>query len=174
MLVLVDHSAETVVSVYVEASNLPGVGDGFGECAQRHGCLQGAVGAVLVVELLVEAAVELQNYQFNAHGVELGVDIAGRLIGYRQAFDDVYGTWSAPREVSDRGCVLVGPDRYVTRRSADLVSDPVGALREVMRQVLACPRRPRRPSESRVCRRVRPRSADSGQVAHVPENPARF
>uniref|UniRef100_A0AAU2VFD8 DDE Tnp4 domain-containing protein n=1 Tax=Streptomyces sp. NBC_00003 TaxID=2903608 RepID=A0AAU2VFD8_9ACTN len=55
MLVLVDHSAEAVASAYVQAGDLSGVGDGFGECAQRRGCLQGTVGAVLVVELLVLA-----------------------------------------------------------------------------------------------------------------------
>jgi hypothetical protein len=40
MLVLVEDAAEAVVSAYVELGDLPGLGDWFGEGAQRGGCLQ--------------------------------------------------------------------------------------------------------------------------------------
>jgi 2,4-dichlorophenol 6-monooxygenase len=38
--------------------------------------------------------------------------------------------------VSDQGCLLVRPDRFIAWRSHDLPSDPVAALREVMRSIL--------------------------------------
>ncbi|MEU6578770.1 FAD-dependent monooxygenase [Streptomyces sp. NPDC046805] len=68
---------------------------------------------------------------------ELGVQIAGRPVGYRLKYADVYGDWRRLREVDDRGCLLVRPDRHVAWRSLDLVGDPVQTLRQVMQQVLA-------------------------------------
>ncbi len=46
------------------------------------------------------------------------------------------GTWTRRREVSDRGCVLVRPDRFVAWRCAGPVDEPTEALRAVMHQVL--------------------------------------
>jgi 2,4-dichlorophenol 6-monooxygenase len=38
--------------------------------------------------------------------------------------------------VSDQGCLLVRPDRFIAWRSHDLPSDPVAALRRAMRSIL--------------------------------------
>jgi 2,4-dichlorophenol 6-monooxygenase len=67
---------------------------------------------------------------------ELGVPIEPARIGLRQQFDDLHGEWINIREVSDQGCLLVRPDRFIAWRSHDLPSDPVAALREVMRSIL--------------------------------------
>ncbi|MEU0600002.1 FAD-dependent monooxygenase [Streptomyces sp. NPDC006393] len=67
---------------------------------------------------------------------ELGVEIAGRPVGRRLTYDDVYGDWGRLREVDEDGCLLVRPDRHIAWRSQDLVRDPVRSLRQVMRQVL--------------------------------------
>jgi 2,4-dichlorophenol 6-monooxygenase len=68
--------------------------------------------------------------------VELGVDIEAACIGLRQEFDDPLGEWTKLREISDRGCLLVRPDRFIAWRSAALPSDPVQELRSVMLSVL--------------------------------------
>jgi 2,4-dichlorophenol 6-monooxygenase len=67
---------------------------------------------------------------------ELGVPIQAACIGLRQDFDDVDGEWIKIREVSDRGCLLVRPDRFIAWRSHDLAGDPAGALRHAMLSVL--------------------------------------
>ena len=54
----------------------------------------------------------------------------------RQANDDVSGDWARRREIDDRGCILVRPDRFVAWRSHDSVADPVEALREVLTEIL--------------------------------------
>lgn len=69
-------------------------------------------------------------------GSELGVEIVAQPVGLRQANDDVSGDWARKREIDDRGCILVRPDRFVAWRSHDLVADPVGALREVLTEIL--------------------------------------
>jgi hypothetical protein len=63
---------------------------------------------------------------------ELGVPIQTARMGLRQAFDDIDGKWSRMREVSDRGCLLVRPDRFIAWRRHDLPSDPTAALHEAM------------------------------------------
>ena len=68
--------------------------------------------------------------------MELGVDIEAACIGLRQEFDDPLGEWTKLREISDRGCLLVRPDRFIAWRSAALPSDPVQELRSVMLSVL--------------------------------------
>jgi len=68
---------------------------------------------------------------------EVGIDLAGRPIGAGLEYDDVYRDWARLREVDDRGCVLVRPDRYVAWRSVDRVDDPEAALRGVLTQILA-------------------------------------
>jgi 2,4-dichlorophenol 6-monooxygenase len=67
---------------------------------------------------------------------ELGVSIECARIGLRQDFDDMYGEWINIREVTDRGCLLVRPDRFIAWRSRDLPSDPVAALRRAMLSIL--------------------------------------
>ena len=67
----------------------------------------------------------------------LNVDVAAFLVGLGQPYDDVLAEWTAIREVKDRGCVLVRPDRVVAWRSMDRVDDPVDALRNVMLRLLA-------------------------------------
>jgi len=67
---------------------------------------------------------------------ELGVPIKTAQIGLRQDFDDSDGEWIKIREVSDRGCLLVRPDRFIAWRSYDLPIDPAATLREAMLSVL--------------------------------------
>jgi len=44
---------------------------------------------------------------------ELGVDIAGHLIGPRQPWQDFSGDWARSREIRDSGVLLVRPDQHV-------------------------------------------------------------
>jgi 2,4-dichlorophenol 6-monooxygenase len=67
---------------------------------------------------------------------ELGVQIKAAGVGLRQEFDDLQGEWTKIRGVSDRGCVLVRPDRFVAWRSWGLPSDPTAELRRVMVSLL--------------------------------------
>ncbi len=69
-------------------------------------------------------------------GDELGVEIRPFAVALGQEHNDVLGTWTRSREVTDRGCVLVRPDHFVAWRSHDRVADPVEALRATMHQVL--------------------------------------
>jgi 2,4-dichlorophenol 6-monooxygenase len=69
-------------------------------------------------------------------GRELDVPLKVASVGLRQPFDDALGEWTAIREVNDRGCILVRPDRYIAWRSNDLVSNPAQVLREVIQQAL--------------------------------------
>jgi 2,4-dichlorophenol 6-monooxygenase len=69
-------------------------------------------------------------------GRELDLQIVAKSVGMRQSNDDVSGDWARRREIGDRGCILVRPDRFVAWRSHDLVDDPVGALREVLTEIL--------------------------------------
>jgi 2,4-dichlorophenol 6-monooxygenase len=71
-----------------------------------------------------------------AVAIELGVQIKTARLGLRQEFDDQLGEWTKIRDVSDRGCLLVRPDRFVAWRSWGLPSDPTGELRRVMLSVL--------------------------------------
>lgn len=70
-------------------------------------------------------------------GAEVGVEIASAPIGYRLAFDDVYGDWARAREISDGGCLLVRPDRHIAWRSHGMADDPLSALREAIDAVLS-------------------------------------
>lgn len=67
---------------------------------------------------------------------ELGIQIKTAGVGLRQDFDDLLGEWTKIRGVSDRGCVLVRPDRFVAWRSWGLPSDPTAELRRVMVSLL--------------------------------------
>jgi 2,4-dichlorophenol 6-monooxygenase len=67
---------------------------------------------------------------------ELGVPLRTARIGLRQDFDDIDGEWIKIREVSDRGCLLVRPDRFIAWRSHELPGNPTAALREAMLSIL--------------------------------------
>ena len=73
----------------------------------------------------------------NTVGDALGIEIAGHVIGPRQAFVDHTGDWARAREISDAGCVLVRPDQHVCWRSDALSDDPSADLTRVMSAVLA-------------------------------------
>ena len=68
---------------------------------------------------------------------ELGVEIEGVRVSLGLDVNDVYGDWIRRREVGDRGCVLVRPDRIVAWRSAGAVDDPKRALGNAMSAILA-------------------------------------
>jgi 2,4-dichlorophenol 6-monooxygenase len=70
-------------------------------------------------------------------GSEVGVPIAAYRVALGQEHNDVVGAWTRGREVADRGCVLVRPDRFVGWRSADLTDDPTASLRAAVGQILA-------------------------------------
>lgn len=70
---------------------------------------------------------------------DLSIRLDAHSLGRGCEYEDVFGEWSRLREVGDRGCVLVRPDRHVAWRSHDLVADPVAALLGVVRQVLSLP-----------------------------------
>lgn len=70
-------------------------------------------------------------------GAEVGVAVDAYQVSLGGAYNDVYGHWTRRREVGDRGCVLVRPDRFVAWRSADLGEDPAAALTAALRQAVA-------------------------------------
>ncbi|GKZ23562.1 hypothetical protein AbraIFM66951_007558 [Aspergillus brasiliensis] len=69
----------------------------------------------------------------------LKVPIAVYNIGWRQDYEDVFFAWSQKSGVSEKGAVLLRPDRTVAWRSQGLISpssDCVGKLGKVMSYVL--------------------------------------
>jgi 2,4-dichlorophenol 6-monooxygenase len=68
---------------------------------------------------------------------ELGVELVGRSIGVGLEYDDVYRDWGRLREIDDRGCILVRPDRYIAWRSFDRVENPEDVLRSILIPILA-------------------------------------
>lgn len=70
-------------------------------------------------------------------GAALGLDIAVVSIGPDQDYEDHFGDWARAREIEDHGALLVRPDHFVAWRSKTLPSDPAGALRQTLTQVLA-------------------------------------
>jgi 2,4-dichlorophenol 6-monooxygenase len=72
-----------------------------------------------------------------AVGEELGLDLAAHTVGHGCEYDDVFGEWARLREIGDRGCLLVRPDRHIAWRSHDAVADPVSALRTALCQILS-------------------------------------
>jgi 2,4-dichlorophenol 6-monooxygenase len=67
---------------------------------------------------------------------ELGVEVAGVRVSLGLDVNDVYGDWMRRREIGDRGCLLVRPDRIVAWRAHDLVDDPKAALHSAMASIL--------------------------------------
>ncbi|MDB5514997.1 MAG: 2,4-dichlorophenol 6-monooxygenase [Tardiphaga sp.] len=71
-----------------------------------------------------------------AVATELGVRIETARVGLRQEIDDLIGEWTQLRDVSDRGCLLVRPDRFIAWRSRGMPSAPAIELRRVMLSLL--------------------------------------
>lgn len=86
--------------------------------------------------LIVGAAGDRWDEAAASVASELGVPIVPARIGLRQDVDDMYGEWINIRGVSDLGCLLVRPDRFIAWRSRDLPSDPALALRQAMLSIL--------------------------------------
>ncbi len=63
------------------------------------------------------------------------------MIGLGQANNDVLGQWMRRREIGDRGCLLVRPDRIVAWRCKDTVADPAAQLSSALEQILGKPLR---------------------------------
>jgi len=68
---------------------------------------------------------------------DLGVAISCYSIGWNQDYEDVYFDWARRREVSEDGCVLVRPDRFVAWRSKAMIPDSKEKLFFVMKSVLS-------------------------------------
>jgi hypothetical protein len=61
----------------------------------------------------------------------LGVKVNSYSIGWGQDYEDVYFNWAERREISEDGCVLVRPDRFVAWRSRTMISDPEGGTGQI-------------------------------------------
>jgi len=67
----------------------------------------------------------------------LGIEIDVIKVGLSQEKNsDVLGEWTKKREVSDSGCVLLRPDRFVGWRSYDCTGDPATDLLAAMKTIL--------------------------------------
>jgi 2,4-dichlorophenol 6-monooxygenase len=67
---------------------------------------------------------------------ETGVKIEPITVGLGQPNNDVLGQWTRAREVTDRGCLLIRPDRFVAWRCAETIPNPEQELRQVMQTIL--------------------------------------
>ncbi|UNB54542.1 FAD-dependent monooxygenase [Mycolicibacterium sp. YH-1] len=67
---------------------------------------------------------------------EFGFDIAATAVGLGLPYADAYGDWAAIRDITDGGCLLVRPDKYIAWRQTDLTEDPSSDLRRVFQQIL--------------------------------------
>lgn len=70
---------------------------------------------------------------------ELGIELPVRSVGLRCEYDDVTNDWARVREISDRGAILVRPDRFIAWRSMGLPASPSDALGAALRKVLSIP-----------------------------------
>lgn len=66
----------------------------------------------------------------------LGIEVRAYSIGWGQDYEDVYFDWARRREISDYGCVLVRPDRFVAWRSKSMIHSPEDKLLQVLSAVL--------------------------------------
>ncbi|MFD9718798.1 FAD-dependent monooxygenase [Streptomyces sp. NPDC059076] len=78
--------------------------------------------------------------------VEYGIELPAHRVGVRCDYDDVLGDWARLREIAERGCLLIRPDRHIAWRSHDLTTDPEQQLRNALDQILAHPAAVRRPA----------------------------
>ena len=67
---------------------------------------------------------------------EFGISIVTRAVGHGLEYSDVEGQWLVAREITDRGCLLVRPDRHIAWRSVDASTDAAGSLRNVLQTIL--------------------------------------
>jgi 2,4-dichlorophenol 6-monooxygenase len=65
------------------------------------------------------------------------LDLAVRIVGPRQTWQDFTGDWSRASEVEDSGALLVRPDQHVAWRSQRRSADALSELRRVLGQVLS-------------------------------------
>jgi hypothetical protein len=66
----------------------------------------------------------------------LGIEIRVYSIGWRQDYEDVYFDWARRREISDSGCILVRPDRFVGWRSKSMIPEAGKKVLEVLGFIL--------------------------------------
>ncbi|WZH46686.1 FAD binding domain-containing protein [Fusarium acuminatum] len=93
----------------------------------EHGCFGLVVG--IGGEAWKEAAAVVSQ--------ELGVKLPVYFVGQCCMYSDVLGEWTSRREVSDRGALLVRPDRHIGWRSFDRPQNPTAVLRSALQQVLS-------------------------------------
>lgn len=68
--------------------------------------------------------------------VEVGFKIASVAVGLGRDVSDPYGDWERLREITDRGALLVRPDKYIAWRAFDLSPDPRADLRRSLNAIL--------------------------------------
>ena len=67
---------------------------------------------------------------------KLNIEIRVYSIGWGQDYEDVYFDWARRREISDDGCVLVRPDRFVGWRSKSMIAEAEEKLLHVLSAIL--------------------------------------
>ncbi|MDH6292467.1 FAD-dependent monooxygenase [Rhodococcus opacus] len=67
---------------------------------------------------------------------ELGIELPVVSLGVGCEYNDVLREWTAVREISDGGALLVRPDHHIAWRSPDLPEIPLEALRTALSSVL--------------------------------------
>ncbi|CAE7593651.1 tfdB [Symbiodinium microadriaticum] len=68
---------------------------------------------------------------------ELGIDVEVVKVGMAQEENsDVLGQWTERREISDSGCILLRPDRFIGWRCHDQNGDPTSALLKATKAIL--------------------------------------
>ncbi|CAH0058463.1 unnamed protein product [Clonostachys solani] len=67
---------------------------------------------------------------------DLGIKLPVHYVGLRCPYDDVLCEWRQRREISDRGALLVRPDRHIALRSHDRPENPTEVLRSALKRVL--------------------------------------
>ncbi|MGA5538002.1 FAD-dependent monooxygenase [Mycolicibacterium nivoides] len=67
---------------------------------------------------------------------ELDIEIVSCTIGPGLDYADPYGDWAKNREITERGCLLVRPDRHIAWRKADGSTEPVTELRDALHSIL--------------------------------------
>ena len=72
-----------------------------------------------------------------ALSTELNIDLPVYFVGYRCDYDDVLGDWARLREISDRGALLIRPDRVIAWRAHGRSNTPHTNLRTALHHTLA-------------------------------------
>ncbi|EEU34440.1 uncharacterized protein NECHADRAFT_52791 [Fusarium vanettenii 77-13-4] len=68
---------------------------------------------------------------------EVGIKLPVYFVGQCCTYSDVSGEWASRREITDRGALLVRPDRHIGWRSIDRPQDPTAVLRSAVKQLLS-------------------------------------